>query len=216
MVAELTGREVLHIEGDGDGSMVCRLCVHDPTTPGPADDLGRRTASAPTGWRTEVFADVVKHHRHHEAPQGHKFSLAVYNGRVRVGVAVIGRPVSRELQKREPRTLEVTRVTTWGDAPLRANAVSKLYAAAASRARSLGYDKLITYTIANVESGGSLVAAGWTPTYLQQRDEGWDRPSRTRTTKAPTAPKLRWERGLTDATRRDVEARRVQITRTGG
>lgn len=207
VVQEITGHEVLHVEDDGDGSVVCRLRVKDPVRVGPRDALGRASAASPPGWRTEVFADVEKHHRHHEAPVGHKFSLAVYNGSVKVGVAVVGRPVSRELQSQEPRTLEVTRVTTWGEAPLRANASSKLYGAAAARAKELGYTKLVTYTLADIESGASLVASGWVETHRGDRVGGWGRASRPREDKAPVTPKVRWERGLTKATQREVAER---------
>ncbi len=210
VVAEITGQEVLHVEPDGDGSVVCRLRVVDPAVAGPADTLGRCTAASPSGWRDEVFAEVDKHHRHHDAPTGHKFSMAVHNGSVRVGVAVVSRPVSRMLQKAEPRTLEVTRVATWGESPLRANSSSKLYAAAAQSAKRLGYTKLITYTLAGVESGASLIASGWVPTYIG-RGGSWDKPSRRRSTTAPEIPKVRWERGLTKATRRDINARRIVL-----
>lgn len=209
VVRAITGQEVLHVEGDGDGSVVCRLRIKDPTVSGPRDSAGRAAAESPSGWRSEVFADVQKHHRHHDPPQGHKFSLAVYNGSVRVGVAVVGRPVSRELQTREPHTLEVTRVTTWGETPLRTNATSKLYGAAATRAKALGYTKLITYTLAGIESGASLVASGWVPTHVGRPGERtWDTPGRRRATTAPRTPKVRWERGLTKAVQRDIEARR--------
>ena len=50
--------------------------------------------------RPSSFADacafVERVHRHHSAPQGHKFSLAVHTGDGRrVGVAIVGRPVAR-------------------------------------------------------------------------------------------------------------------------
>lgn len=209
VVREITGQEVLSIADEGDGSVVCRLKVRDPTMTGARDATGRAAAASPPGWRAEVFSDVEKHHRHHEAPQGWKFGVAVYNGAVKVGVATVGRPVSRALQQAEPKTLEVTRVTTWGDAPLRANASSKLYAAVADRAKALGYTKLITYTLKDVESGHSLVASGWVPTHVSHKGEkSWSSKSRPREDKAPTTPKIRWERGLTKAAQRDVEARR--------
>lgn len=43
----------------------------------------------------EANAFVQQHHRHHPSVVGHKFSLAaVQDGQV-VGVAIVGRPVSR-------------------------------------------------------------------------------------------------------------------------
>lgn len=191
--------EVLEVLDEGDGTIVARLAVVDPTIV-----VGPREAASPKGWFAEVCADVERHHRHHEAPQGHKFSVAVYNGGVRVGVAVVGRPVSRRVQQAEPGTLEVTRVATWGHPALRKNASSKLYAAAADRARQLGYDKLVT-SILEEEGGGSLVASGWTPV---RRGKGgsWSRTDRPREDKAPTCAKTVYARGLTKRTRREVQA----------
>lgn len=45
----------------------------------------------------EACAFVAKHHRHHEPPVGHKFSLAAAIGEDVVGVAMISRPVARRL-----------------------------------------------------------------------------------------------------------------------
>ena len=64
--------------------------------------------------------------------------------------------MSREIQKREPLTLEVNRTCTDGTK----NANSMLYGAIWRAAKALGYTRLITYTQAD-ESGASLHAAGW-------------------------------------------------------
>lgn len=97
---------------------------------------------------------VRLHHRHHKPTVGHKFSIgAAYDEKI-VGVAIIGRPVSRHLD--DGWTLEVTRVCTDGTH----NACSMLYAAAWRAAKSMGYKKLITYTL-DSESGTSIKAAGW-------------------------------------------------------
>jgi len=184
VISELSGlpiREVV-LEGDsGDSVARCRLSAHDPGEGVP-------------GWQTEVFEDVDQHHRHHPAPQGWKFGVAVYNGRTKVGVAVVGRPVSRALQEQEPGTLEVTRVCTWGESALRRNAATKLYGLAAKRARKLGYTALITYTLAD-ECGSSLKAAGFVPeARVKARKSGWDCKGRRREVKAPTGEKIRWRR----------------------
>ncbi|GAH46961.1 unnamed protein product, partial [marine sediment metagenome] len=97
---------------------------------------------------------VKRHHRHHNPPVGHICSLAVACDDKIVGVAIIGRPIARALDK--GFTAEVTRLCTDGTQ----NACSALYAAAWRAARSLGYKKLITY-ILNTEPGTSLIAAGW-------------------------------------------------------
>jgi hypothetical protein len=146
-------------------------------------------------WRDFVFADVEKHHRHHGKPGGWKVGVAVYNGPTRVGVAVLGRPNSRMLAKAEPRTLEVTRVCTWGDRALRRNAASKLYALCARRAREEGATKLISYTIADVEDGASLKASGFVPVF-RGKGGSWSRKGRERKDGATTAPKIRWEKKL--------------------
>ena len=70
---------------------------------------------------------VAEHHRHHKPVRGHKFSLGcMANGRL-VGVAIVGRPVSRYLD--DGLTLEVNRLCTDGTK----NACSFLYGAAARR-----------------------------------------------------------------------------------
>lgn len=103
----------------------------------------------------EANAFVVQHHRHHKPVTGHKFSIGcTADGRL-VGVAIVGRPVSRYLDN--GLTLEVNRLCTDGTK----NACSMLYAAAWRAARAMGYLKIITYTL-DTESGASLRAAGWT------------------------------------------------------
>jgi hypothetical protein len=204
VVEMITGYEVLEVLEEGDGTVVCRLRIVDPTIVlDVTDKHGHPKASSPAGWQGQVFADVAEHHRHHEAPAGHKFSVAVFNGPVRVGVAVVGHPQSRLLQKSEPDMLEVTRVATWGHAALRKNAVSKLYAAAGDRARSLRFTKLVTYTLHGVESGHSLVASGWKAIKIT-RGEKWDRPSRSRPNESPDGAKVRWQRALTQRAKRDL------------
>jgi len=210
VVTEITGREVLEVIGQGDGTVVCRLRTVDPTVLHSTDSAGHKKARSPKGWQSQIFADVEAKHRHHDAPQGWKFGVAVYNGGVKVGVATVGRPVSRHIQAAQPHTLEVTRVCTWGAAPLRKNAVSKLYAAAAERARSMGYRRLITYTMHGVESGESLLASGWTPTHISDGGS-WRRPARPNASEsAPTGRKVRWGRGLCKSQRKAV--RRAAIT----
>ena len=97
---------------------------------------------------------VTYHHRHHKKVVGHKFSVGCEaNGKL-VGVAIIGRPVSRYLDN--GFTLEVNRLCTDGTK----NACSKLYGAASRAAKAIGYRKIITYTL-DSEEGVSLRASGW-------------------------------------------------------
>jgi hypothetical protein len=143
--------------------------------------------------RDEANAFVEQHHRHHGRVAGHIFALACVasvdepGGRVElvVGVAIVGRPVARGLQ--DGLTAEVTRVATDGTR----NACSFLYGASWRAARSLGYRKLVTYTLA-AEGGASLRAAGWR-VVGEVRAESWSRPSRPRVDKTPLQKKLRWE-----------------------
>ncbi len=97
---------------------------------------------------------VEQHHRHHKPVTGHKFSIAASDGEKIVGVAIVGRPVSRYLD--DGWTLEVNRLCTDGTK----NACSFLYSAAWRAAKNMGYKKLITYILQS-ENGASLRASGW-------------------------------------------------------
>lgn len=105
--------------------------------------------------QAEAKAFVDRVHRHHPAPTGSVFQVAVADesGEIR-GVAMVGRPVARAYD--DGWTLEVNRTATDGCE----NACSALYAAAWRSAKALGWRRLITYTLAS-ESGASLRAAGW-------------------------------------------------------
>ncbi len=102
----------------------------------------------------EANAFVAAHHRHHGPVVGHKFAIGCMADGELVGVAIVGRPVSRYLDN--GLTAEVTRLCTDGTR----NACSILYAASARAARAMGFRKIITYTL-DTESGTSLRAAGW-------------------------------------------------------
>lgn len=134
----------------------------------------------------EANAFVQLHHRHHRPVIGHKFSLAaVQDGQV-VGVAIVGRPVSR--LRDDGQTLEVTRLCTNGSR----NACSFLYGAAARAAFALGYRRIGTYTLPD-EGGASLRAVGWQ--LVGSRGGGsWSREVRLREDLHPLQPKLLWER----------------------
>lgn len=97
---------------------------------------------------------IAMYHRHHSPVQGHKFSIACYDDEKLVGVATVGRPVSRRLDNGE--TLEVTRLCTDGTH----NVCSILYGRCARIAKEMGYEKIITY-ILEEENGASLRASGW-------------------------------------------------------
>ena len=88
----------------------------------------------------QAQAFIRAHHRHHPPPLGHKFSLAVVTVNGIVGVAMVGRPVSRMLD--DGLTLEVARLCTVG----MPNSCSMLYGAARRAAKAMGYRRIVTYT----------------------------------------------------------------------
>lgn len=143
-----------------------------------------RLALIPIGL-DEANAFVSAHHRHHKPVVGHKFSLGAALAGLVVGVAIIGRPVSRI--RDDGMTLEVTRLCTDGTK----NACSFLYGAAARACFALGYGRIGTYILAS-ENGASVRAAGWR--LIGERGGGsWSAPSRPRVDTHPTEPKLLFE-----------------------
>ena len=130
-------------------------------------------------------AYVTEHHRHHGAVRGHRFSLACYEDGRLCGVAVVGRPRSRRIDQH--MTVEVLRLCTDGTK----NACSKLYGACRRAAKALGYERLITYILAD-ESGKSLLASGFTYCYTN-KGGSWNQPGRPRNDKAPVCPKRLYE-----------------------
>ena len=135
----------------------------------------------------EANAFVEQKHRHHGKTAGHKFSVAVGDtetGEI-VGVAIVGRPVSRFLD--DGWTLEVNRLCTDGTK----NACSMLYAAAWRAARAMGYKKLVTY-ILDSENGTSLKAAGW-KCIGQAGGLRWTGKRRPQVDLCPAQMKIRWE-----------------------
>ena len=128
---------------------------------------------------------VAEHHRHHDAPQGARFALSAWHDGNLVGVAMVGRPVSRMLDN--GLTAEVIRVATDGTR----NACSFLYGAAKRAAQALGYRKVVTYTLIE-ESGASLRAVGWNRVGVAGGGS-WSRPSSPRADHHPLQQKIRWE-----------------------
>jgi hypothetical protein len=128
---------------------------------------------------------VRQNHRHNQPVPGAKFCLGLSNGKCIVGVAIVGRPVSRMLD--DGWTLEVGRTCTDGTR----NANSMLYGATWRAAKALGYRRLITCSLPE-EGGSSLRGAGWK--CLGMAGGGsWSRKSRPRVDKHPLQRKLRWE-----------------------
>ena len=136
----------------------------------------------------EAARFVTRHHRHHSAPVGWKFGIAVSAADAVVGVVMVGRPVARQLDN--GWTLEVTRCCTDGAH----NAASMLYGAAWRATKALGYRRLVTYTLPS-ESGSSLRAAGYVNLYTTP-GRSWNVPSRPRVDTHPLGQKLLWERAM--------------------
>lgn len=137
---------------------------------------------------SEANAFITQHHRHHSPVVGHRFSVGLALGEKVVGVAIVGRPVSRMLQ--DGWTVEVTRCCSDGTR----NACSKLYSSCWRVAQLLGYRRIITY-ILDSEHGTTLNAAGWR--CIGKAGGGsWSRPSRVRVDSHPTQGKLRYELAL--------------------
>lgn len=120
---------------------------------------------------------VRNFHRHNRPVVGHVFSIGASDGSKLVGVAICGRPVARMLD--DGVTLEVLRLCVVDNSPK--GSCSFLYSRAWRAASSLGWNKLITYTLRS-ESGASLRGANWkcvgiTPGAKQGK--GWtNRPGR--------------------------------------
>jgi len=128
---------------------------------------------------------IKKHHRHHNPPKFHKYSIGVSDGEEVRGVVMVNRPVSRVLDN--GWTLEVSRLCTDGVR----NGCSKLYQAAWRVCKNLGYRRLITYTLP-AEGGASLRAAGWR--LLGEAGGGsWNTKSRPRVDTHPLQKKFLWE-----------------------
>lgn len=138
----------------------------------------------------EANAFVERYHRHHKPVVGHKFSIGCSDGEKIVGVAIVGRPVSRYLD--DGWVLEVNRLCTDGTR----NACSMLYAAAWRAARAMGYKKVITYILES-EPGTSLAAAGW-KCVGQAGGERWTGSRRPEVDLYPAQMKLRFEKECKD------------------
>lgn len=145
-------------------------------------------------------------HRHNKPVPGAKFNLAVVDetGLLR-GVAIVGRPVARNLD--DGLTLEVNRVCTDG-CP---NSCSALYGAARKVAFSMGYCRIVTYTLVD-ESGASMRGAGWRKVAEVKASDNWtkSRPGRSRST-VYQSNKWRWETINPEYTRNKACPRQIVL-----
>lgn len=133
---------------------------------------------------------ILARHRHSGKVRGCKFCVGAADGDGSIrGVAVTGRPVSRHLD--DGLTAEVTRLCTDGFP----NACSFLYGACARIAKEMGYEKILTYTLA-AENGASLRASGWICVEGQRGGGNWNVPGRPRADSPNTGPKRMYYKEL--------------------
>jgi len=124
---------------------------------------------------------IAETHRHNDPPVGHRVSVGIADGEGKLrGVGVMGHPVARLAD--DGATAEIVRIATDG-VP---NGCSMLYGALVRTAWSLGYDRVLTYTLEE-EAGTSLLASGWTHNGLAGGGS-WMRPNQTQ--RAPERPTL--------------------------
>ena len=140
---------------------------------------------------SEANEFVLSFHRHNKPTVGGKFALGVAFNSELVGVAIVGRPICRHLDK--DGIAEVLRTCTNNKAPK--GAVSKLYAACWRAWRAMGGQKIITYTLKS-ESGASLRGAGWAVVYESKTNNNpWNSKTRQREWQPVFGQlKLRWEK----------------------
>jgi len=91
----------------------------------------------------------------------------------------------------------VTRLCTNPQLPdaIRYKAASTLYGWAAAEGAARGFEKIITYTMAEAETGMSLRYARWKPEH-RTRPKSWNSRSRPRVDKAPVVARIRWGKDL--------------------
>ena len=137
---------------------------------------------------------VRQNHRHSKIVQGCKFCIAAIDAEETIlGVAIVGRPVSRRLD--DGYTAEIVRTCTTGTK----NVNSLLYGACARIWKEMGGTRILTYTL-ETETGISLRAAGYKHTGTTQsfpKGKGWTtRKGREWQPKVHHVQKFRWERSL--------------------
>ena len=120
---------------------------------------------------------VDNFHRHNKPVRGAKFAIGASYDDQLVGVAIVGRPISRNLD--DGFTAEAVRVCTNDTSPNNTN--SFLYGKCWRIWQQMGGMKMITYTLQS-ESGSSLRGVGWKimgETGGWNENKGWStRPNR--------------------------------------
>jgi hypothetical protein len=106
--------------------------------------------------RANDFVEAYHRHNRRTARDGGKFAIALADGDLVVGVAIVGNPLSATFM--DGFTAEVLRTCLSPDAPRNAN--SMLYGACRRIWFEMGGAKIETYNLPE-ESGSSLKGAGW-------------------------------------------------------
>lgn len=142
---------------------------------------------------------VEREHSHLHAPLSGLCAVSVVGGGLVVCVAILSRPVSRELQAQG--CAEVTRVASDGTE----HAGSMALGAIRRAALALGWRRLVSSTLLG-EAGTIYRADGWHPVAVHgpRSPEAWSCASRDREAAAQPGAKVRWEAGP-DARPRDFE-----------
>jgi hypothetical protein len=151
------------------------------------------------GARALTRAFISEHHRHcPNAPAAEKARFGVFDGRVLVGVALLGIPTARRYFQAYPDRLEITRVCVNPriDRRLSRNACSSLYGAACRWAKNRGFSAVITYTLECEETAASVRAANFTPEAIGIAGGKRQRKGRARGESGPSQTKIRWFRTL--------------------
>ncbi len=138
----------------------------------------------------QAFDMVKRWHKHLKAPQGWKFGLAIEDDIGALGVVIVGRPVSRNLD--DGVTFEITRLALI-DKGIK-NAASILLGAACKSAKLHGASRIISYTLDD-EDGVAYKASGFHVDHITQ-GQRWSRETRERKDEHPTCDKKRWVKKL--------------------
>lgn len=135
----------------------------------------------------EACGFIARHHRHHVPPQGGIVALGLWEDEKLVGIGILGRPLARAAQMNGDA--ELIRLCVLPDV---AHAASALQARMKRVAQSLGFRRMLTYTLAD-EAGTSMRAAGMQRDIDLTRGGEWTTPTRKRLAAIhPTARKIRW------------------------
>ena len=136
---------------------------------------------------------VTTHHRHNKKTAGHKWSTGLMYQDELVGVAIVGRAISRHMD--EKYTVEILRLCIKDPAPK--NACSFLYSKVCRIWQTMGGKKIITYTL-DEESGASMRAVGWKKagtTKPVKEGKGWTNRGKGRVWQPVNSKlKYRWEK----------------------